>query len=205
MRQFPAPPLTHGASDRASGRALDDTDDALMLRVGAGDRDAFRGLLERHLGRIVAFATRALGNRAGAEDIAQETFLRLWTTAARWQPQARLGTWLHRVALNLCLDRLERKHEVALDDIAEPTDPHPSPAARMQTHDIATHVNAAIAELPTQQRIAITLCHYQELRNIEAAEMMGVSIEALESLLARGRRTLRARLRAALPDLLGED
>jgi RNA polymerase sigma-70 factor (ECF subfamily) len=177
----------------------------LMLRIATRDREAFRRLLERHLGHIVAFAARALGDRTGAEDVAQETFLRLWTHASRWQPTARLSTWLHRVALNLCLDRLGRAREVALDDIAEPTDPGPPLVARMQARDIGHHVNAALAQLPAQQRVAITLCHYQGLRNTEAADVMGVSAEALESLLARGRRTLRARLRALLPDLLGEE
>jgi RNA polymerase sigma-70 factor (ECF subfamily) len=196
--------LVHGAGDRPDGRALEDSDEMLMLRIAAGDHEAFRRLLQRHLGRIVAFAARALGDRTGAEDVAQEAFLRLWTHASHWQPTARLSTWLHRVALNLCLDRLGRAREVALDEVAEPTDPGPPLVARMQTRDIGRHVNAALAQLPAQQRVAITLCHYQELRNTEAAEVMGVSVEALESLLARGRRTLRDRLRALLPDLLGE-
>ena len=176
-----------------------------MLRTGAGDREAFRQLLERHLGRTVAFAARVLGDRTSAEDVAQEAFLRLWTHAARWQPTARLSTWLHRVTLNLCLDRLGRAREVALDDIAEPRDPGPSLIASMQARDMGRHVNAALAELPAAQRVAITLCHYQGLRNVEAADVMGVSVEALESLLARGRRTLRTRLRDLLPDLLGDD
>jgi RNA polymerase sigma-70 factor (ECF subfamily) len=194
--------LAHGAGERLDGRTLEDSDETLMRRTGAGDREAFRQLIERHLGRMVAFAARVLGDRAGAEDVGQETFLRLWTHASRWQPSARLSTWLHRVALNLCLDRLGRAREVGLDDIAEQQDPGPSPVAVMQNRDIGNHVNAALAQLPAQQRTAITLCHYQGLRNVEAADVMGVSVDALESLLARGRRTLRARLRAVLPDLL---
>ncbi|MBI4516919.1 MAG: RNA polymerase sigma factor [Deltaproteobacteria bacterium] len=176
-----------------------------MRRIGAGDHDAFRLLVERHLGRLVGFAARTLGDRAGAEDVAQETFLRVWINAPRWQPTARFSTWLHRIALNLCLDRLGRGPELALDEIAEPSDPAPPAAARLQAQDIGEHVNAALAQLPAQQRIAITLCHYQGLRNIEAAGAMGVSVEALESLLARGRRRLREQLRNLLPDLLGED
>jgi RNA polymerase sigma-70 factor, ECF subfamily len=195
----------HGAGTRLDGRILEEPDEILTRRTGAGDREAFRQLLDRHLGRIVAFAARVLGNDAGAEDIAQEVFLRLWTHAAQWQPTARLSTWLHRVALNLCLDSLGRARDVALDDIAEPHDPGPSLVARVQARDIGRHVHAALAELPAQQRVAITLCHYQGLRNTEAAEVMDVSVEALESLLARGRRTLRARLRNLLPDLLGEE
>jgi RNA polymerase sigma-70 factor (ECF subfamily) len=94
---------------------------------------------------------------------------------------------------------------MALDDIAEPCDPGPSLLALTQARQIGHHVNAALGELPTQQRVAIALCHYQGLRNTEAAEVMGVTVEAVESLLARGRRTLRARLRTLLPDLVGEE
>jgi len=197
--------LARGAGDERDGQLLDDSDETLVRRTGTGDREAFRRLVERHLGRVVAFAARVLGSRAGAEDVAQESFLRLWTHAAAWQPTARLGTWLHRVALNLCLDHLGRARNLPLDDVAEPRDPGPSLLARAQAREIGAHVNAALQELPTQQRVAITLCHYQGLRNAEAAEVLDISVEALESLLARGRRTLRARLRDLLPDLLGEE
>ncbi len=197
--------LARGAGAQPGERTLEDSDETLMLRTGSGDRDAFRRLVERHLGRTVAFAARVLGNQAAAEDVAQETFLRLWTHAAQWQPNARLTTWLHRVALNQCLDRLEHARDLALEEIPEPPDPRPSLDAQLQAHDIGRHVTAALAMLPAPQRVAITLCHYQGLRNIEAAAVMAVSVDALESLLARGRRTVRARLHAVLPDLLGTD
>ena len=167
-----------------------------MCRVGQGDREACRALVERHLGRIVAFAARTLGNRADAEDVAQDTFVRAWRNARRWQPgRARLTTWLHRIALNLCLDRLARRRDAPLDGIPEPVDPAPSAVALLERRTLGERVSRELAALPPQQRVAITLCHYQGLGNIEAAEVLGVSVEALESLLARGRRTLRARLR----------
>jgi RNA polymerase sigma-70 factor (ECF subfamily) len=181
-------------------------DDDLILRVGRGDRDAFHTLVERHLARIVAFAGRVLGDRTAAEDVAQETFLRLWTAAARWRPTgARLTSWLHRVALNLCLDRRARRPEPPLDDVAEPADPAPAGPGIVHRREVGEVVRRALAGLPDAQRIAITLCHFQGLRNIEAAEVMDVSVEALESLLARGRRTLRERLRGLAPALLGDD
>ena len=176
-----------------------------MSRVAQGDQVACRQLVERHLGPILAFASRILGDRVAAEDVAQEVFSRLWTHAKRWQPgPARLTTWLHRIALNLCLDQLGRKREEALDDIPEPTDPSKDATTRMEERDVQEHVAAALRSLPDSQRAAITLCHYQGFRNIEAAEALGVSVDALESLLARGRRTLRERLRAVAPELLGE-
>jgi len=137
--------------------------------------------------------------------VAQEVFLRLWTHAPSWRSgEARLSTWLHRVTLNLCLDRRRRRREENLPDDVDPVDPRPGMVDELQRQDTAAHVAAAMAALPDAQRTAIVLCHYQDLRNIEAAEVMGVSVEALESLLARGRRGLRERLRPALPDLLGE-
>lgn len=173
-----------------------------MERVARGDRDAGRVLVERHLSRIVAFAGRTLGDRSGADDVAQETFLRLWTHAARWRPEAQLGTWLHRIAYRLCLDRLARRRETPLDDATDPPDDRPSPAEQMDQRAIAHAVNRALATLPEHQRAAIALCHYQGMRNAEAAAVLDVSVEALESLLARGRRTLKARLAGVAPALL---
>ncbi len=184
---------------------MEEADETLVLRVGRGDRDACRVLVERHLGRIVAFAARMLGSRPDGEEVAQDVFLRLWTNARRWRAgEAHLTTWLHRVAMNLCLDRLARRRETPLDGVPEPVDPNPGAATLLEQRDVGRRVERELAGLPPQQRAAITLCHYQGLRNIEAAEVLDVSVEALESLLARGRRTLRTRLRAVAAELLGE-
>jgi len=192
-----------GQPDRIKAMA-NEPDETLMLRVGTGDQAACRELVERHLGRIIAFAGRVLGDRTLAEDVAQEVFLRLWSQAQRWQPRgARLTTWLHRIALNLCLDWLARRHETPLDDVDEPADPQPPAAVLLQEQHLSRQVGKALAGLPDMQRIALTLCYYQGLRNKEAAQMMEISVEALESLLARGRRTLKSRLRDGVPELLG--
>ena len=197
----------HGHTSRLlvyTGDAVEASDEVLVQQIGRGNRDACREVVGRHLGRIVGFAQRTLGNRPDAEDVAQEVFLRLWTHAARWRPRgAQLTTWLHKVALNLCLDRLRRR-QLPAGAAPEPADTAPSPAAHVHQQEIAHHVNRALMELPEHQRAAIALCHYQGLRNAEAADVLGVSVEALESLLARGRRTLRARLRDLAPDLLAE-
>jgi RNA polymerase sigma-70 factor (ECF subfamily) len=187
------------------GEMGSEVDETLMLRVGTGDREACHELVERHLGQITAFAGRVLGDQALAEDVAQDVFLRLWSHAQRWRPSgARLTTWLHRIALNLCLDRLARRRETSLDDVTEPEDPTPQATARLQEQDLSQHVGKALNTLPDSQRIAITLCYYQGLRNNEAAQMMEISVEALESLLARGRRALKSRLCEIAPDLLGD-
>jgi RNA polymerase sigma-70 factor (ECF subfamily) len=182
---------------------MGETDDDLVARVARADPEACRRLVERHLARIVAFAARVLGNPTDAEDVAQEVFARVWTHAGSWQPgRARFTTWLFRVALNLCRDRLTRRREVPLDDVLDPPDPAPTPAERLEVAHVRWLVTREVGALPERQRTALALCHYQGLRNIEAAEIMELSVEALESLLARARRTLRERLRPLAPELL---
>jgi RNA polymerase sigma factor (sigma-70 family) len=174
---------------------LTDPDEALLSRVAAGDAAAVRALVGRKLPRLLALAGRMLGDPREAEDVAQEAFVRIWRQASRWQPgAAKFDTWLHRVALNLCYDRLRRRRETAYADPPDRPDEGPAPDRGLEAHDVGRRVVRAMAALPDRQREAVTLCHYQELGNIEAAAIMGVSVEALESLLARGRRALRAAL-----------
>jgi RNA polymerase sigma-70 factor (ECF subfamily) len=197
--------------DRAKRSAEQGADDAgdpdlpLLRRIAAGDGAASAALVDRHLGRIVALAWRMLGSRAEAEDVAQDTFLRAWQQAALWRPEgARFATWLHRVAVNLCLDRLRRRREVDLDAAGDPPADEVHPGTALQRQAVADRVDAALALLPERQRTAIVLCHFQELGNIEAAAVMEIGVEALESLLGRGRRRLRELLRAESANLMGE-
>lgn len=172
-----------------------DPDEALLARVAEGDPAAVRALVARKLPRVMALGQRMLGDVAEAEDVAQETFVRAWKQAPGWRTgQARFDTWLHRVTLNLCYDRLRRRREVSVAEPPEQVDQGPRPDRGLEALDIGRRVAAAMSGLPDRQREAVTLCHYQELSNIEAAAVMGVSVEALESLLARGRRALRGAL-----------
>jgi RNA polymerase sigma-70 factor (ECF subfamily) len=173
----------------------DDPDLALLTRVGKGDAEAARAMVVRKLPRLLALATRMLGDPAEAEDVAQESFVRLWRQAGRWRAGgARFDTWLHRVALNLCYDRLRRR-ETAVEKVPERADPGPAPDQRLEEADTTRRVASALQALPDRQREAIVLAYYQGLSNIEAAEVMEISIEALESLLARARRRLRVLLK----------
>jgi RNA polymerase sigma factor (sigma-70 family) len=175
--------------------AAQDPDDELLGRVAQGDPAAVRALMGRKLSRINGLALRMLGDAAEAEDVTQEVFLRAWRQAPKWIPgAARFDTWLHRVALNLCYDRLRRRREVPTETPPEQMDEGPAPDRGLQAADVGVRVAAAMARLPDRQREAVVLCHYQELGNIEAAGLMGVSVEALESLLSRGRRALRQAL-----------
>jgi RNA polymerase sigma factor (sigma-70 family) len=177
-----------------------DPDEDLVKRVGAGDPAAVQAMVARKLPRMLSLAQRMLGDAAEAEDVAQEAMLRAWKQAPRWTPgQARFDTWLHRVALNLCYDRLRRRREIATDVMPDHIDDGPAPDRGLLAAETGAQVQAALSRLPPRQREAIVLCHYQELGNIEAAALMEISVEALESLLSRGRRALRTALADIAP------
>ena len=176
-------------------KASAESDEALVERIGRGDAGAVSMLLARKLPRMLALAGRMLGDRIEAEDVAQDVFIRVWRQAPNWRPgEARFDTWMHRVALNLCYDRLRRRREQLMAEPPEQVDPGPAPDRGLEASEIGQAVAGAMAGLPDRQREAIVLCHYQDFSNIEAAAAMGISIEALESLLARGRRALRLAL-----------
>lgn len=192
------------AQGRPAG-PVEDPDLELVRRVGAGDGPACAALVDRHLARILGLAGRMLGSRAEAEEVAQEVFLRVWQQAGRWREgEARFSTWLHRVAVNLCQDRLRRRRETSLEAAGDPPSPDPPPEAALQQDAVAARVGEALRQLPERQRTAILLSHFQELGNIEAAAILGISVEALESLLARGRRRLKELLAGEVGDLMGE-
>lgn len=173
-----------------------DPDADLVRMAGAGDAQAASALVRRHLPKMVGLARRMLGDAAEAEDVAQDVFLRVWREAPKWRPgAAKFETWMHRVALNLCYDRLRKKKPSALDAAPEPEDPAPNPAQSLEADERAAAVARAVDALPDRQRAAILLCHYEGLSNIDAAATLEVSVEALESLLARGRRALREALK----------
>jgi RNA polymerase sigma-70 factor (ECF subfamily) len=169
--------------------------------VGQGDPAAIQAMVARKLPRMLSLAQRMLGDAVEAEDVAQEAMMKAWKQAPRWTPgKAKFDTWLHRVALNLCYDRLRRRREVLVEAPPDRPDPGPAPDRGLLAAELGARVETALKALPERQREAIVLCHYQELGNIEAAGLMGVSVEALESLLGRGRRALRAALADLAPN-----
>ena len=168
---------------------------ALLRKVAEGDEAASRTMVDRYLKPIHRFAFRMLGDRAEAEDVAQEAFLRLWRQAPRWKPQAKLSTWLYQVAKNLCVDRLRARKTRQTAAPPHPPEQPPNGAASLERRQLSESVQAAIEQLPERQQAALVLVHFQGLRNVEAAEVLDVKVDALESLLARARRQLRKRLR----------
>ncbi|MFQ8433512.1 RNA polymerase sigma factor [Amaricoccus sp. W119] len=170
------------------------SDAELLARYAAGEQSAARALTFRHAPRVLALARRMLGDAAEAEDVAQETLLRMWKVAPDWREEARLSTWLYRVASNLCVDRLRRRREHGLDGVPEVADGAASAQDGLEARDRAGALRAALGRLPDRQRLAIVLRHMEERSNIEIAEILGLSVDAVESLLARGRRALAERL-----------
>ncbi|MEQ7154535.1 RNA polymerase sigma factor [Brevundimonas aurifodinae] len=174
-----------------------DDDHSLVLRVARGDEAAFAGLLGRHGPVMVRLAYRMLGDRAEAEDVAQEAFLRLWRKAPTWRDgPSGPGGWLQRVTMNLCLDRLRRRRFVVDGAAPEQVDPAASTIDQQSLIEARAQVAAAVGGLPARQRAALVLCYYEERSNAEAAAILGMSVSAVESLLARARRALRSILRA---------
>jgi RNA polymerase sigma-70 factor, ECF subfamily len=183
------------------------SDGALMVLFANGDPGAARALTTRLLPRALSHAARVLGDRAEAEDVAQEAMMRLWKAARDWRQDggAEPATWLYRVVANLCVDRLRRARRLdPLDDPDAAADSTPGVEARMVETERMAALDAALASLPERQRQAVVLRHIEGLSNPEVAMILDVGVEAVESLTARGKRALGAVL-AGRKEALGYD
>lgn len=173
-------------------------DEELLALYGAGDAEAARLIADRLLPRVLRHAARMLGgDQAEAEDLAQEAMLRLWRAAPGWRAgEAKVTTWLYRVVANLAVDRLRagrnRRATAALGEVPEPEDGMPSAQEVMQSHQRLSALDEALSALPERQREAVILRHIEGLSNPEIAQIMGIGVEAVESLTARGKRALAA-------------
>ena len=166
-----------------------------MPALAKGDERAFERLVDRHLGRLHAAATRLLNDRSEAEDVCQDVLLQAWRQAMQWQPgKARFGTWLHQVMLNGCRDRLRRRRPQSDLDPETLVDRQHGPERTLGEAQREQALQAALAQLPERQREAVILCHYGTMSQREAAASLDLSVDALESLLARARRQLRLQL-----------
>ncbi len=173
----------------------DETD--LVARSGGGDVSAFRTLTERHLGSVTGIARRMLRDDAEAEDVAQETFLKLWRAGATLEiGAAGVKPWLRRVVSNLCIDRVRgRKRLTVVEELPEQAEA-PRQQSSLEERDLQRRVDQALKKLPERQRLALTLFHYEGLSQVEVGNEMGISDEAVESLLSRARRQLKADLKS---------
>ncbi|MEL0255777.1 MAG: sigma-70 family RNA polymerase sigma factor [Burkholderiaceae bacterium] len=166
-------------------------DNVLLVAFAKGDRSAAQQLTERLMPKIYSHAYYRLGNIADAEDVTQEAFLKLWKIAPNWKyDKAQVSTWLYRVVYNLCKDRYRRATLENLSSAQEVTDGNQSPTDNIDAQYRQKALYDAMSILPENQRLAIQLRHIDELSNPEIAEIMELSIEAVESLTARGKRKL---------------
>ena len=178
-------------------------DDFLIAAAAGGDGRAWSALVDRYLRQITGHAWYMLGDPREAEDVAQEAFLRLFAKAPAWEPDgAQLKTWLYRVVVNLCIDRKRKVLPVPMAEL--PERPDGGAEAQDRRIDIKRSVRAALDALPPRQRSALVLTYYEGFTNREAGKLLGVSAEAVESLLARGRRALKDVLRPVHHELMGE-
>ena len=175
----------------------------LMRLVSAGETAAFEELVERHQRLVVGTVARMLGNNSDVEDIAQQVFVRVWRSAKRYVPRAKFTTWLLKITRNLVFNELRRRSRHAqLPLLAESDDTELpikderaiAPDAVLLEQELRDAVEAAIAQLPETQRMAVVLRRYDELSYEEIAEILDQSVPAVKSLLFRARTELRMRL-----------
>jgi RNA polymerase sigma-70 factor (ECF subfamily) len=166
-------------------------DAELLARFAQGDRAAAQVLTARLAPVVYAQAFRMLGDRAEAEDITQDSLLRLWHAAPDWQAgQAKVTTWLYRVTSNLCIDKMRKSNRQSSDAVPEMPDDGPDMERRLQDSARAQALRAALSDLPDRQKQAMVLRHLEGLSNPDVAQIMQISVEAVESLMSRGKRSL---------------
>ena len=180
--------------------AAPETDEELLARIQGGDQQAFSTLVERHSERFYRLAYRYLQNRDAAEDVVQDAFLKLWEDPNRWQARHRtkFTTWFYRVVVNLCLDLQKKKRPIELDSetpLPGRDESIDESIIRAQEQNL---LEREISRLPERQQTALNLCFDQELTNQEAADVMGVNLKALQSLIMRAKSTLKDRMKSYL-------
>lgn len=184
------------------------SDRDLIRAAAQGDRTAFEILVAHHYHTVIQFTRRSLGNADGhtAEDLAQEVFLALWKSARSFRGEAKVMTWLIRTATNASLNhkraaRLRSAMWLGADGSAEDAAQTNPPETVALVGERADRVRKAVASLPVNQRAAILLRHFEGMSYAEIAEILNTSLSAVESLLFRAKRSLRAQLAAEDPDL----
>jgi RNA polymerase sigma-70 factor, ECF subfamily len=188
-----------------------DPDAALMLRVKRGDRAAFAELVEKYKQPLFNFVFRTLRDEIETEDVAQNTFLQVWKSRARYQQTAKFSTWLFTIARNLCLNEIRRRSRHPAESLEETHTEHDDQPSRQYEDrkiflptetalhgELAQKIEEALAELPENQRTAILLCRQDELSYEEIAEVLDCSLSATKSLIHRGREFLKEKLKPYL-------
>ena len=207
----PANPLLLNMSDQQPGppvRTPEDAEDVRLMALAAGgDMAAFEQIIERHQRMVIGTVGRMLGTNSDAEDIAQQVFVRVWKNVKRYEPRAKFTTWLLKITRNLVFNELRRRSRHPTVPLQSETDEEErplkdehavSPDATLLEHELQKAVDAAIAQLPETQRMAVILRRYEELSYEEIAEALDQSVSAVKSLLFRARTELRESLKRYL-------
>jgi RNA polymerase sigma-70 factor (ECF subfamily) len=188
-----------------------DPDAVLMLRVKRGDRAAFAELVGKYRQPLFNFIFRTLRDETETEDVAQNTFLQVYKSRARYRRTAKFSTWLFTIARNLCLNEIRRRSRHPAESLEETHTEHDDqpqrqyedkkvflPTENVLHGELARKIEAALDELPENQRTAILLCRQDEVSYEEIAEILDCSLSATKSLIHRGRETLKEKLKPYL-------
>jgi RNA polymerase sigma-70 factor, ECF subfamily len=192
-------------NDRGTlGRSEDDAADVRLMRlVGQGDTGAFEELIEKHQALVAGTIARMLGSNSDVEDIAQQVFIRVWKSARRYVPRAKFTTWLLKITRNLVFNEMRRtkRHphvplqtEPGMQDPPLKDETNLAPDASLLEVELQQAIEEAILQLPETQRMALVLRRYQQLSYEQIAEVLGLSVPAVKSVLFRARTELRSRL-----------
>lgn len=197
--------------------ALRDPDVALMLRVRAGDNEAFQDLVNRYQGRLITVLRHVVGNEQTAEDLAQETFLRVYQSRAKYRGQHRFSTWIFTIAHNLAFNQLRNNARKKQDPLpftesgslpVTQTTPRaakgPAPESFMDRKELIQAVQQALLDLNDRQRLAVVLNKFEDMGYEEIGKVMELGPAAVKSLLNRARVNLRERLTPFLDEASGQ-
>lgn len=200
--------MTSRSDSEPAGQSGSDADDVrLMSLVGAGDTKAFEELVEKHQSLVIGTVARMLGSNSDVEDVAQQVFVRVWKSARRYVPRAKFTTWLLKITRNLVFNEMRRRKrhaatplqlEVEGEEMQLKDEHGQTPDATLLEGELQKAIEAAIAQLPETQRMAVVLRRYEELSYEEIAQVLEQSVPAVKSLLFRARTELRERLRVYL-------
>jgi RNA polymerase sigma-70 factor (ECF subfamily) len=192
---MPSVPLAPDSTPVAADVVFDE-DSELLDKLAIGDEAAFRMLVERHIDRAYAIALRIVGNAADAEDVVQDTMLKIWSHRGRWQHgRAKFSTWLYRVISNRCIDLRRKPRNENVETVPEVADGQPGAIEIIERNELNGMLELAMQRLPEQQRIAVIFSYHENMSNGEIAQVMDTTVAAVESLLKRGRQQLRQLLR----------
>ena len=201
-----SPKTARHAEERTGGRT---SDEALMQELAQGAHLAFEELLTRYETPVITFCYAFLRNREAAEDIAQETFMRVFRNAKRYQPVAKFTTWLYKIAANLCINELKKGKLRSTLSLDEPAGPDPdgsriveriaadttSPLTALEQAEAQALISKAIEHLPPDQRTTLVMVEYHQMQYQDIAEILEVSVSAIKMRVKRARETLRETLK----------